>query len=245
MSSFPTLSLGDSYPYWQYINSPSQIGINSNGSSLAQDVKGLMSYTDLLITGQSAASATGQPLGNQYFLNSGGQCCASGSTDASGNCSNVVDRYIYINNIPNGSIPFIQSETSSSSGSPKGLLIGILEDLEVLDPFELFSAFTSSSTPPCMQITLQVTDTSNNVSQATQYVADSDVSQISACQFANNTNPYSNETCGEGFSNINNVEIGQDSQSLDRYYPSDPIILLYFILILILGLYIFYKIAYK
>jgi len=247
MSNFPKLSLGDNYPYWKYINSPSKMGMDGNRNSLTADVKGLMAYSDLLISGQSRASATGHPLGNQYFLNTGGQCCIS--KDSSGNCIEQVDRYMYINSIPDGSIPFIQNDMSSDSNAPKGLLIGILEDLEVLDPFALFDAFTSSSNPTCMQITLQVTDTSNNVSQDTQYVAESDVNKISPCKFTdskyNKTNPFNNKKCGEAFSNINNAYFDEDSQSLDRYYPTDPIILLYFILIFILGLYIFYKISYK
>jgi len=244
MANFPSLSLGPNYPYWDYIKSPSQIGISTKGTfnALAADVKGLMAYSDILISGSGPASATGRPLGNQYFLNSGGQCCSS--PDVSGNCSSddTVDRYIYINNIPDGSIPFISNDMSNSPDAPKGLLIGILEDVGVLDPFTLFSAFTGKSTPSCRQITLQTTDVSNNVSQGTQYVADSDITSINPCLFTDNPynsriNPVSNAKC-EGFSNIGL------NNNYNNDFPTDPIIQLYFFLILILGLYILYKVSY-
>jgi hypothetical protein len=226
------ISLGESYPYWSYINSPSQMGISTSGSAFTNDVKALLAYPQLLIQGNGSASSTGQPLGDQYFLQTGGQCCAGGVMDSStGSCANTVDRYIYINNIPDGSIPFIANETSSDNSNPKGILIGILEDIgDIGDGIgSLFTAFTSSTLPTCNQITLQVVNNDNVTSCETEYVANSDV-------------PEDQPQC-ESFSNIYNMPLS-NVQSLDKYYPSDQFIQLYYFFILILGLYIFYKLAY-
>ena len=54
----------------------------------------------MLVTGKGRASKTGKPLGNKFFLKTGGQC---NPIDKKGN---TVDRYLYINNVPDGSIPF-------------------------------------------------------------------------------------------------------------------------------------------
>ena len=41
---------------------------------MGKDVNGIISYVDLLVSGKSKASATGGPLGNKYFLNTGASC---------------------------------------------------------------------------------------------------------------------------------------------------------------------------
>lgn len=71
VNNVETKLLGPAYPYYQNIKSPSQIGMSSDGnlSTLAQDIDGLVSYVELLVSGSGAASATGQPLGNKFFKN--------------------------------------------------------------------------------------------------------------------------------------------------------------------------------
>ena len=61
--------LGPSYPYYQNIKSPSQIGMSDKGtmSALGKDIDGLIQYVELLVQGNSSASKTGQPLGNKFF----------------------------------------------------------------------------------------------------------------------------------------------------------------------------------
>ena len=67
---------GTSYPYYKYINSPSKMGMSGKGSlnALGKDIDGLMNYVQLLVEGTGGASATGQPLGNKYFLKTMGKC---------------------------------------------------------------------------------------------------------------------------------------------------------------------------
>ena len=94
--------IGPDYPYYKYIKTPSEIGMSGDGSlsQLGNDIDGLIGYVELLVSGGGKASATGQPLGNKFFLKTGGKC-----TDKS--TRQDVDRYIYINNVPTGQIPFI------------------------------------------------------------------------------------------------------------------------------------------
>ena len=96
--------IGPDYPYYKYIKTPSEIGMSSKGSLpvLGKNIDGLIAYVELLVSGKSKASATGKPLGNKFFLKTGGKC-----TDIK--TKQEVDRYIYINNVPQGNVPFISS----------------------------------------------------------------------------------------------------------------------------------------
>jgi hypothetical protein len=86
--------LGPTYPYQNNIKSPSEIGMSDKGTikQMGKNIDGLIDYVELLVTGKSKASATGGPLGNKFFLKTGGKC-VDVATD------NEVDRYIYINNV--------------------------------------------------------------------------------------------------------------------------------------------------
>lgn len=61
--------LGPTYPYYQNIKNPNQLGMSNNGtlSALANDISGLIDYVTVLVEGDSQASSTGQPLGNKFF----------------------------------------------------------------------------------------------------------------------------------------------------------------------------------
>jgi hypothetical protein len=79
--------LGPSYPYYKNIKTPAEIGMSDKGSlnQMGKDIDGLISYVNLLVSGNSKASATGGPLGNKFFLKTGAQCAAID------NCSNPND----------------------------------------------------------------------------------------------------------------------------------------------------------
>ena len=80
--------LGPDYLYWKRILKPSDMGMSADGNfgALTNDVNGLINYVEVLVTG-NAGSTTGGPLGDKFFLKTGGQC-----TDvASGK---KVDRFI-------------------------------------------------------------------------------------------------------------------------------------------------------
>jgi hypothetical protein len=122
-----------------------------------------------------------------------------------------VDRYIYIDNVPNGNIPFISSGLGGTDFTEfEGLIPGLLGDLGKLNPLNLFKSFMMGDNPDCMSVTLQtivpvadadLNDTGkDNVGNETQYVAVADVKNMDPCIFNDKKNPADPSlTCTETF----------------------------------------------
>ena len=199
--------LGPDYLYWKRILKPSDMGMSADGnfSALANNIGGLINYVEVLVTGKGG-STTGGPLGDKFFLKTGGQC-----TDVASN--NLVDRHIYVNNIPNGNIPFISSGLGGTNFTEfEGLIPGTLGDLGKLNPLGIFKSFMMGQNPPCMSITLNtvtpVTDANfddtgrDNNGTETKYVAVADVKNMDPCTFPSKTNPADpTQKCSETFVN--------------------------------------------
>jgi hypothetical protein len=224
------------YPYYKYIRTPSEIGMSSKGSlaQLGKDINGLVSYVELLVSGTGKASATGQPLGNKFFLKTGGKC-----TDKA--TSQEVDRYIYINNVPAGNIPFISSGAGVNFSEFKGLIPGTISNLNAFNPMEMFQAFLSGSKPDCQELTMETIDIYNNKSTESHFVTLIDIQNMDPCIFKDKKNPVNGEQCKETFTNLKS-----EPQCYTCYkIPSDPISQVYFASLGGLGLYILYKIMLK
>jgi hypothetical protein len=226
--------LGPTYPYYKNIKTPSQLGMSDNGSiqQMAQDVNGLIQYVEVLVTGNSQASATGGPLGNKFFLQTGAKCAA---TDNNGQ---QVDRYIYIDNVPAGNIPFISSGLGVDFSEFKGLIPGAMSNLNVLNPFAIMSAFMSGSTPPCQELTMQTIDVNNNQSTETHYVTLSDIKNMDPCSFQNGQNPATGASCQETFQ----TRVEKDAAPVMSEDPMDQI---YFASLAGIGIYILYRLMEK
>lgn len=198
------------------------MGMSADGNfgALTNDVTGLINYIEVLVSG-NAGSTTGGPLGDKFFLKTGGQC-----TDvASGK---KVDRYIYIDNVPNGNIPFISSGLGGTDFTEfEGLIPGLLGDLGKLNPLNLFKSFMMGDNPDCMSVTLQtivpvadadLNDTGMDISgNQTQFVAVADVKNMDPCIFNDKKNPAdSSLTCTETFTaRMDAKNRGGDSSSSD------------------------------
>jgi len=221
--------LGPTYQYYKHIKSPSQMGMSSDGTldSLVKNASGLISYVELLVSGTGAASSTGGPLGDQYFLKTAATCKDIKSGDNK-------TRYVYINNIPTGNIPFISEGSGMDFPEVKGLIPAVLQDMEELNPFSLFKGFLAGSDPDCQEITLSTTPSSinNNQTKQTNYVTNSDIKDMDPCLFTLSglINPVTKEECREAFSTIS---YNKDNR--------DPILQAYVLIISMLGLYIVYK----
>jgi len=237
--------LGPTYNYWKQINSPAQMGMSDKGDlqTLGKDVNGLVNYVELLVTGQGGASKTGGPLGNRFFLKTGGKCNAGG-VDASGNPNlydsngnkttsydgnpKLTERFIYIDHIPNGNIPFISSGMGQNFGNFRGLIPGTISNLNTFNPAGLFGAFMSGTNPPCQQVTLSVTDHlygDQSGSSETRYITTSDYQTYQSLQNK------------QGFTTMENSDNNQ--------LPSDPIVQGYFVCLSILALYILFNLYKK
>lgn len=212
------------YDYSKQIKAPSELGMSSNGSlsALSNDINGLISYTEILVSGKSAASRSGGALGNKYFLETGAECLANDTNQQA-------NRYIYVNNVPTGNIPLISSAMGTNFTDFKGLIPGITGNLAVLNPFALVSAFTAGSNPACQPITMQTIDVNNNKSTETHYVTVADIENTDACLFPNKRNPVTNARCTEAFDN--------ETES-----PLDPP---HFIGLSVLALFILYRVMNK
>ena len=247
-----TSFLGPSYDYWKSVKQPSEMNMSAGFSlsTLANNVDGLLSYVEVLVTGGGKASVTGKPLGNKFFLKTTGKCSETNVdkwrkekqedetweneyqdvTDKEANKAitedeatklknalteqkkkrdekregdkKIVDRYIYVNNIPDGSIPFIASGADGNTFNDlRGLIPGAMGNLGALNPIPLFNAFTAGTYPDCAEISLQTVDNNNNKNSERRYLALVDVVELNPCLFPNKVNPASGARCrgGEGF----------------------------------------------
>ena len=207
--------------------------INNNGlPELAADFAGLIDYVELLVSGTSRASKTGEPLGNRYFLPTAAKC-----KDSDGN---EQVRNIYVNNIPTGSIPIISAMAGKNFSEFRGLVPGIFTDLEVLNPLKIFSGMFVSPDTPCSNVELSVVDKDNNETFESHYVINQDIRDIDPCVFSNQVNTITQETCSEiqAFTNMN-----KDKKKID--INDDKLIKIYFIMLTILYFYIFFRLICK
>ena len=234
--------LGPTYPYYQNIRTPSQIGMSDKGtmSQMATNIGGLIQYVEVLVTGKSGASATGGPLGNKFFLQTGAKCAATNKCKDPNNSATCeqTDRYIYVNNVPQGNIPFISSGMGVNFSEFKGLIPGAMGNLNVLNPFAIMRAFVSGATPPCQEITMQTIDINNNSSSESHYVTVADIQNMDPCSFPNGRNPVNGASCRETFQN----PVAKDAAPV---LPEDPLDQLYFASLAGVGLYILYRVMEK
>lgn len=207
-------ALGPGYDYWKSIKSPSEMGMSDEGTikALSNDISGLLEYVSVLVTGNSKASVTGEPLGNKFFLKTMATCKnveADPKQPDSETNPIVVPRYIYVDNIPDGTIPFIPSGPDGGKLKDfRGLIPGAIGNLAAFSPSGFGRAFTMGNHPDCINITLETVDNDNNYGQATHYVAVSDImheikssnmtngnpvgSVKDPCRFKDYTNPATN-----------------------------------------------------
>jgi hypothetical protein len=229
--------IGPNYPYYKYIQTPSEIGMSNKGSlpALGANINGLTSYVELLVSGGGKASATGKPLGNKFFVKTGGKC--------KDNVSNQdVDRYVYINNVPQGNIPFISSGMGVNFSEFKGLIPGTISNLNAFNPIEMFQAFFTGPKPDCQELKMETIDIYNNRSTESHFVSLIDIQNMDPCIFPDKENPITNVKCRETFANFN--QNNEDNYSHFKI-PKDPISQLYFASVGVLGVYILYGIMVK
>lgn len=238
--------LGPSYTYYDKIASPSDLGMSAEGSlkTLENNVSGIINYVELLVSGTGAGSVTGNPLGDQFFLKTGAKCKDVKSGD-------IKTRYLYINNIPTGEIPFISTIMGEDFSSFRGLIPGVLQNMDNMNTFGIFKGFLEGTTPDCQEITMQTTPTpvNNNATQQTEYVTVSDIQGIDPCEFTlnNKINPITNKSCKEAFTPMLNLK---KNKRVNQYHlfksqssqsKTDPIFQLYLMVVSLLGVFLLYK----
>lgn len=224
--------LGPEYSYAKQIKDPRSIGMSDRGSlsAIANNVRGMINYTEVLVTGGGRASKTGGPIGPKFFLKTGAKC----KDNATGK---KVTRYIYADYVPKGNLPFISAGMGGNFKDFRGLVPGTMSNVNDLNPFAIFGAFMTGGSPPCREISLETIDTNNTKSRETHHVIDYDIKNMDPCGFGNRRNPISGKTCKEFFSAID-VE---DESKL----PNDPIIKFYIAAVGALCMYFIYGLIRK
>lgn len=143
--------LGPDFPYYKFIAKPSDMGMSSEGSlkALTNDIGGIMNYVKLLISGTGKANNLDKntPLGNQFFLKTGGKC-----TDYKS--GKKVNRSMYINNIPSANIPIISNLSGMKFDEFRGLAPGVMQNMYSINPVKMFGAFMQGTDPLCAEVAL-------------------------------------------------------------------------------------------
>lgn len=228
--------LGPNYQYWKQVKMPGEMGMSGEGSirALGRNISGLVNYVDLLVAGSGRGTKTNGPLGNKFFLKTGAKC-----TDTQSN--KKVPRYIYVNNVPDGSIPFISQGLGGASFSNfRGLIPGALGSLNTLNPFTILQSFMMGNNPECQPLTMETIDANNNKSQKTHYVAKTDIMNMNPCWFANERNPITQENCRRAFQSMMKEE-----GNVMKDIPDDLISTLFIAGVSGLSLYILYCLMMK
>jgi hypothetical protein len=179
------------YKYYKFIRTPKEMGMSTKGGmkELQDNVASLVSYGELLISGKGPAG-TAAPLGNKYFLKTGGQCNASDDKEK----PQIVDRYVYVDNVPRGNIP-MSDNSFIKFQEFKGLIPGMLQDIEDINTATLFRGFMEEEHPRCREYKLPVRGNDNKEEDDRQFIADSDVREMNACSFPDRKNPITGIGC--------------------------------------------------
>jgi len=233
--------LGPTYKYSDFIKNPAELGMSGKGDikTLGKDIDGLVSYIDLLVVGKSNASKTRGPLGNKFFLKTGGKCMDT-------NSNQEVDRYIYVNNVPQGNIPFLSSSAGMNFNSARGLIPGAMGNLNAFNPFSILGAFTAGSTPDCQQVTLEIIDSKNISTHETHFVTKADIKTMNPCDFKDmpsKKNPVTGVKCRDGFTSMT-----AHSSLINSRCPNiqkDALSQAYIASLGIFGIFILYKMMYN
>jgi hypothetical protein len=228
--------LGPDYKYFKQVKMPSEMGMSGEGSisTLVSDIGGLMGYVQLLASGGGEASKVPGPLGDKFFLKTGAKCKDKKTGEK-------VTRSLYINNVPDGSIPFISSGLGGVNFTEmEGLVPGTLSNMAHINPMKLFQAFMMGSNPECQAITMETIDENNVRNTETAYVTTTDINSMSPCWFPGKTNTVTGAGCRETFENMDN-----SASYVSALMPNNNLVKIYYSILGLLGLYILMKIFTK
>ena len=251
------LSSEHEYRYSDYVSTPGEMGMSGEGSigALEHNIAGLIAYVEVLTTGYGEGSKTGKPLGNKYFLKTGTKC-----TNAENN--KIVDRSIYINNIPTGDIKLLGGNIGLNLAGAefKGLMPGVLESMGDINPFDMLSAFTETEAPLCQAVTLPVGKSGErgidppNCSIAenceTEYLTQQDINNLDIHNFPGKKRPNlikpNNEKKVEGFTNYYDInDINKHGKKGHKLKDDHLFLKIYYSALGLMMVYVFFKLLNK
>ena len=180
--------LGKNFNYARKMKSPAEMDMKISGdmAQLGDNVGSLVSYITALISGPSNAissvrrpGGTGnnaRPLGNSYFLPTVATCRNINNNGES------VPRSIFVNNIPLGNIPILSGITEQNMTNLRGLVPGVVSNMNILNPMNLINTLTSGGNAPCVHVTLPTINNEGRVVQnSSGFLTLADIESIDPC----------------------------------------------------------------
>jgi hypothetical protein len=254
--------IGPDYDYISKTKSTTEMGMSPEGnwSQLGRNISGLLGYIQHMVVGDCAglgtcASTTGKPLGSKFFVDTPLKCTNKETREK-------VKRSLYINNVPDGSIPFLSSMTGITFPTFQGLLPGLMSNASQLNPMQILLAFVSTPGSTCQPITMETIDANDKKDRETAYVLNKDIETMNPAWFNLPGHPKpSKEQLKEiepkereerdGFRSINSSSSITDSNTLNgaqidySKMPDDILIKFYYSCLGLLCLYLLFKILMK
>ncbi len=266
--------LGPSYNYVNHIMTPNDFNLKVSGDmwDFGNNVAAIGNYISLLIAGPSNAIKNSDitlPLGNTFMMPTMAKCIDINLNDIS---YTLVQRSIWINNIPAGNIPLLSSLTNANFSGFRGLIPGIAENMKVLNPFSMMKTLMGGGTPDCQYVTLPIVDSSGVISEQSGYITNIDLSLLDPCSITqigkypngmirnekwanwNKNDPAYipvKVDCGDGYDQekCSCIEAFQNMNLKNKYenniFTEENLNEFYIIILGILGLYLLIKIMHK
>ena len=250
--------MGPDYDYARRVKTPSQLGMSGKGSwtALGKNISGLLGYMELMVVGEckglgKCSSTTGRPLGTKFFVDTPLKC-----TDKK--TRQNVKRSLYINNVPDGSIPFLSNMSNVYFDTLQGLLPGLMSNASQINPMQILLSFVSGPTSTCQEITMETIDSEDKRDTDTAYVLNKDIELMNPAWFSSANPKPSREqlreltpeekeevVTPEAFSGMNDVSSLKGSSIDYSKMPNDILIKFYYSCLGLLGLYFLFKILMK
>lgn len=249
--------IGPDYDYTRRVKNPYQMGMSAKGTwgQLGDNINGLLGYMELMVSGHCSglgkcASTIGRPLGNKFFVETPLKC-----TDKK--TKKKVKRSLYINNVPDGSIPFITEISNVRFEGIEGLLPGIMSNVSQINPLNMLLSFISGPTSTCQQITMETIDSEDRRKPETAYVLNKDIELMNPKWFTIHPKPSREELKelemedDEPFKGMNSESSIKKPNTLKgskidySKIPDDLLIKIYYTSLGLLGIYLMFKILMK
>ena len=91
--------------------------------------------------------------------------------------------------------------------------------------------------PPCQELTMETIDVNNVRGNATQFVANADISAIPACDFPSKKNPVTGMNCREGMVNKTTTQLKYGDYDYSKI-PDDNLVKLFYATLGMFGVYL-------
>lgn len=197
---------------------------------IAKNMGGLFKYSASLVYNprQGLSSHCKKELGNKYLQKTGTKC-----KDV--NTGELVDRYVYINNMDTTNVI---TGRSSNSGNSGGILPAAVSSVTRIDPVGLLSAITEDAKPDCKKVKVQC-----HVLNENNYLYD-DESPYVHIALDELTDIVKTSNLVEQFSNLNNSN-NDLIQNINLFKNNKNFEEFYYILLTSIILYLIYKLIHK